>query len=118
MDAPNGRFYSGQFNDLEAFACGTRVGIAGDVLQATFNGLVLRDRRRQGPTLIADDLGSSVKGGTPAFATVAVAGNSAHARSCTSQSSVTMILSLRYAPARFIEGNPIPLNGRWDAQTG
>lgn len=64
MDAADGSFYSGQFDDLEAVTCGSRVGVAGNDLQAIFNGLVLRDRRRQSPTLIADDLGDSVKGGT------------------------------------------------------
>lgn len=63
MDPANSSFRGGKFDDLEAFICGSPIGVAGNDLQALFNGLVLRDRRCQNPTLIADDLGNSVKGG-------------------------------------------------------
>ncbi len=63
MDAANGLFNSGQLNDLEAVAGGSRVGVAGDDLQAVFNRLVQRDWRLQSSTLTADDPGYGVKGG-------------------------------------------------------
>lgn len=62
MDAADGIFHSGQFHNLEAVACRSRVGVAGDYLQAVLNRLVQRDRRLQSSTLIADDPGNSVKG--------------------------------------------------------
>lgn len=64
MDAADGIFNSGQLDDFEAVAGGSRVGVAGDDLQAVFNRLVQRDWRLQSSTLIADDLGNGVKGGT------------------------------------------------------
>lgn len=64
MDATHGRISSGQVDNFEAIADGPVVGVAGDDLQTGFNRLVLCDRRRQRPALIADDLGNGIERGT------------------------------------------------------
>ncbi len=64
MDAADGFFNSGQFDDLDAVAGWFCVGVAGDDVQAVLNHLVQRDWRLQCSTLIADDLGNGVEGRT------------------------------------------------------
>ena len=64
MDAADGCFSSGQVDNFEATPDGSVIGVAGDDLQTIFNRLVLCDRRRQRPTLIADDLSNGIERGT------------------------------------------------------